>query len=169
MTETIAAKIADGEDLLRPSNWRGHNLEPYTAAKVLRVKSYDPGEFTCSDCDTCLDDPPTPVCINGSYIVQCTPGKVRKVAPAEIAVYEIDVRALSRYLSETWCPGLKEANVARFWFKVCTDMDLLSALADAINDNWRHQTAIVDTHSGMDLYDKIYKLVEARRRQNKTV
>ena len=117
MTETIAAKIADGEDLLRPSNWRGHNLEPYTAAKVLRVKSYDPSEFMCTDCDTCLDDPPTPVCINDNYVVQCTPGKVRKVAPAEIAVYEIDVRALVQLVAdELGCVTLGEVDgLASAW------------------------------------------------------
>ncbi len=347
MTETIAAKIADGEDLLRPSIWRGHDLEPYTAAGVLRVKSYDPDEFMCSDCDTCLDDPPTPIPIKGSYVVQCTPGKVRKVDPAEIAVYEIDVRALvklvavelgcgtlreadglagawalgqsyetfarharkvwffrrfdataaknlaslpnagkgaiviaaalgaelgeetaryafclaelmrigddgileidldpirlrfediteqerrarqaerkpsktmlkrvagladylktvmvnlardlnregggydkvtremkkidqksiaehlelstsalSRYLDDTWCPELKEAKAARFWFKICTDMGMLCQLAGAIKNRWPHNTAIVDKLSGIELYDEIYSFFDAHR------
>lgn len=94
MTETIAAKIADGEDLLRPSSWRGHDLAPYIAAGVLCVKCYDPGEFTCDDCDWCLDNPPKVVAMNGRYVARCTPGKVRQVDASEIAVYEIDVGAV---------------------------------------------------------------------------
>ena len=94
MTELMAAKIADGEDLLRPPSWRGHDLAPYIAAGVLRVKCYDPDEFLCNDCDRCLEDPPTVLNISGRYVVPCTPGKVRQVDASEIAIYEIDVGAV---------------------------------------------------------------------------
>jgi hypothetical protein len=70
---------------------------------------------------------------------------------------------LNRYLDDTWCLELKEAKAARFWFKICTDMDMLRLLADTIKDHWLRNTAIVDKLSGVGLYDEVYKLHEARR------